>query len=362
MPELRHPPASVGPRRRGFNRPESEHNLWPTAKLSLDSCGLRLTVGTMKQVINPLYPIAEIRGVDDLMDIAVAMEREAEQRYRQLAAEMDRQQELELADVFAELAVLEGEHEAGLRRWAEREGWRKPVPAQFSWQLPETFGSEADGAEARVLTPYRALSIAVRNEERAFSFYSYLAALSPNDRVRERAEALAREELNHVAQLRALRRRAYHADRGGTRGRVAVRSLDHLHAIARGLENGAAEVTRVASQVLAANGHNGAAKLLRTLADEARTRSAEFGAAATTDKGSSISEGARAATLFQPELLTPLGALRLALRDAEEILDTYMSAAEQGSDEAVVHDAQRLAQGAVARLAHLRALLIDVED
>lgn len=45
---------------------------------------------------------------------------------------------------------------------------------------PETFDSDAAAEikNSKLLTPYRALATAVRNEERAFAFWSYLAAFA----------------------------------------------------------------------------------------------------------------------------------------------------------------------------------------
>ena len=51
-------------------------------------------------------------------------------------------------------------------------------------------------------TPYRALAMAVRNEERAFAFWSYVAAYSEDSEIKKAAEAMAREELGHVSTLR----------------------------------------------------------------------------------------------------------------------------------------------------------------
>ena len=52
------------------------------------------------------------------------------------------------------------------------------------------------------MTPYRVLTIAVRNEERAFAFWSYVAAHADGEEVRLAAETMAKEELEHVAAFR----------------------------------------------------------------------------------------------------------------------------------------------------------------
>ena len=68
----------------------------------------------------------------------------------------------------------------------------------------------------RLVTPYQTLSIAVRNEERAFAFWSYVSADAADPAIRREAERMAGEELQHVARLRGERRRAFHEARART--------------------------------------------------------------------------------------------------------------------------------------------------
>lgn len=302
----------------------------------------------MRPVINPIYPIEDVASVDELMAIAVGMEREAAERYEQLAAEMETRGDSELAELFHRLAALERDHESGIGRWAERQGLKHPVAATFAWRMPETFDDE----DAYSLTPYRALSIAVRNEERAFAFYTYLSAMAPDDTVRARAEALAREELNHVGQLRMLRRRAFHMERQPPRAARRARTLDELRTLAAGFAAASAQVDEAAAIVLAQAGEGEAATLVRRLAGPSGTAAAP---------GSNAAEGALAAGLLEPGALTTEGALRLALRDADEVTDAYMAAAEQAGDEEVMRQAQALAEQALGRAAVLRTLIDERE-
>ncbi|MBC7908123.1 MAG: ferritin family protein [Rhodospirillaceae bacterium] len=309
-------------------------------------------------MINPLYPIPEISSVDELMAIAVGMEHEAASRYDDLAQAMDNCGETELAALFRHMAELEREHEAGLSRWADREGRPAPLPMTYAWHLPETFGDEAEGAQAHTLTPYNALGIAVRNEERAFTFYSYLAALAEDDTTRLRAEALAREELKHVHQLRMLRRRAFHMEREAPRAFRRARDTTELARLAHGLEHAAAGLDDAMAAVLEAAGASAAAVLLCQQADAARLRAMRF-SGARPSAGSRAAEGARASGLLEPGALTADGALKLSLRNAEEIAEAYMATAEHALDGQLMHEAQELAEAAVARLAVVRSLIDD---
>lgn len=313
----------------------------------------------MGNPINPAYPIAAIADVEELMDIAEGMEQEAMLRYEQLAQVMERRHEPEMSALFRDLAALEHDHAEGIARWAVREGLPRPTPRNFAWQMPETFGAEAEGAEAHLLTPYRALGIAVRNEERAFSFYSYLAAMAPDKAVRQKAEALAREELNHVAQLRSLRRRAYHATGHPNRDlRAAVTDLASLLRLARGLDRGSADVERAAAAAIEGQSPEAAAVLQRLAEKDGQKAGGMQGA----EPESGTAAGARAAGLLAPNMLTPSGALRLALRNAEEVLEIHMTTAERATDEAVMRAAQIHGEAAVERLALIRSLLDDVTE
>ncbi len=311
----------------------------------------------VKPAMNPTYPVAVLHSIDELMDIAVAMEDEAAQRYDDLASRMGVQGEADLAALFRQLAELERRHGRGLVAWTQREERRAPVPKAFRWQLPETFGDES-GSEP--LTPHRALSIAVRNEERAFAFYTYLAAQAADDEVvRMRAESLAREELNHVSQLRQLRRRSWRSqEAGGPPRPKAVHNLMQLRELAHGLEAAAAEIGAHAARALADAGRDDAATMLRTYAAECRKRSAALWHPPVDEAratGSAAAEAARAAGLLLPGHLTADGALRLACRDAEEVLEAYLAIADAAHEEDLLVAAQHLAEAALARLVLIRA-------
>lgn len=304
----------------------------------------------MAAFINPVYPIASIGSLEEMMAIATGMEHEAANRYEELAARMDGR-DTELARLFRSLAEMEREHEHGIGRWAVREGLPVPEAKTFSWRMPETFGDEAGVP----LTAYEALGIAVRNEERAFTFYAYLAALSEDDEVRSRAEALAREELEHVNQLRVMRRRAFHMDRPPPRGLRRARTLAEWPALVAGLEQGSAALDRLVSDILDREGDPDCAALLRQEAEKAAARQGGF--AGQPGPATPAFAGARAAGLLDGATLTRDGALRLSLRNAEEVADAYMATAEHASDEDLMREAQEMARHAIARAALIRTIL-----
>lgn len=154
--------------------------------------------------------VPDIETPEDLFAVATAMEHEAAGRYRQLAARMEAAGAADLAALFRRLEVMEAEHEDGLGAWATREGVTPATTLSFRWDMPEGLDDAAlddVGGEA-ALTPWKALDLAVHNEERAFAFYVNVAAKTGDPRVRAHAEHMGEEELAHVALLRLERRRA----------------------------------------------------------------------------------------------------------------------------------------------------------
>lgn len=158
-------------------------------------------------------PQASAIDLAELVGIAHAIEVAAIERYRWLAEEMARRGEAETAEAFRKLEAEERRHSAAVDAWAAALGQAVP-DASFDWRLPpEVAQSWEEAAASALLTPYRALAIAVDNEQRAFAFYTYLAARAEDPAVAREAEALARQELEHAAVLRTWRRAAWRRDR-----------------------------------------------------------------------------------------------------------------------------------------------------
>ncbi len=273
-------------------------------------------------------PSGTLASLDELFALADAMEREAANRYSELAEEMRRQERSDLASVFADLAAAEREHVDSIARWSQSRSGKPPDPALVRWSAPETIDGDAavEITGSKLMTPYRALAVAVRNEERAFAFWSYLAAFAKDREVKSAAEAMAGEELAHVAILRKARRRAYRMEAVATRPEVSAAQLD-----AGVLER------RLASRIeqLAA-GHDAiqAARICE-LADEARSMSLE----------------ANGFGKFPSDL-----ELRDAGTIAEALADAYLKEAESGDDPARLDKLQTLAARSITRLAWLRSL------
>ena len=272
-------------------------------------------------------PAGTLQSLGELFALANAMEREAADRYTALAADMQRQEKLDLATVFAELAAAEREHVDSVARWSQSRLGKPPDPALVRWEAPETFDSEsaAEITTSRLMTPYRALSMAVRNEERAFAFWSYVAGFTEDPEIRKAAEAMAREELGHVATLRKERRRAYHSEhdtlRAGQQGHIDAAVLER----------------RLAAQI---------ADLAHRLEGEPGNRARELHRETTKMTALAAGIGRFPVSLEQSDAQTI----------AETLVDAYLDGAENSEAPDRLESLQGLAERAIARLAWLRAL------
>jgi rubrerythrin len=123
------------------------------------------------------------RRIEEIMATAHALEDAAVQRYRKLAAAMRAVAHEDVAQVFDDLTAEEEQHVLSVEKMTRKLLQRMPADCVVRWVLPETFGADEAGPPA-LLTPYKALSIAVRAEERAFAFWSYVAANAAAEPVR----------------------------------------------------------------------------------------------------------------------------------------------------------------------------------
>jgi len=275
-------------------------------------------------------PAGAVTSLTELFAIAYAMEQEAAGRYAAIATRMRSEGESALAAVFESLAADERGHIDKILDWSRRNRGEAPDPAKLRWTLPETFDDEgAATRDPRLQSAHRVLSMAVRNEERAFAFWSYVAAHAGLPEIRKAAEALAHEELGHVALLRRERRKVFHLERDQRLADEAGRPS--------GLDAAALERRLADALDAAARGDAPRSATLRKLATRARSQAEQIERSAAT-----ISAAPLPANLDAP----------LAL--AELLVERYLEAADKAADETEMTLAQSLAAQAIDRLTWLR--------
>jgi rubrerythrin len=278
-------------------------------------------------------PADSVKSLEELFAIAAAMEQEAAARYAEIAARMRQEGDPALADVFERLSADEQGHLDEVVSWSRKVKGRSPDPASIRWEIPETFDDEGVAtAHPRLLSAYRALSIAVRNEERAFAFWSYVAAHAEASEIRQAAETMAHEELGHVSILRRERRSAFHAERGQQQaGSTEDEGGKDLAVLERRLAD--------LLDPFVAKASSGESARLEGFAAEARHHADELRRSPITVSGGWIAG------------MPPDDPVALA----EFLVDRYLEAGDALHDEQALERVQALAGRAIARLAWLRA-------
>ena len=139
-----------------------------------------------------------IQSPTELYAHAIAIEREAAERYSELAERMDDEGREELARVFALLAQMEAEHLETLERRTAGLALPEITPGKYHWLdngAPETAGHEL---VFRLMTPRQALAIALHAERRAQAFFERVAWSADDPALRALAREMMAEELGHV--------------------------------------------------------------------------------------------------------------------------------------------------------------------
>jgi rubrerythrin len=281
-------------------------------------------------------PAGTVKSLEELFAIAAAMESEAATRYAEIGERMRREGDPSLASVFERLSADEMGHLDRVVHWSNRTKGRNPDPALIRWEMSETFDDEGVAlAHPRLVTAYRALSMAVRNEERAFAFWSYVAAHAQSTEVRQAAETMTHEELEHVSILRRERRNAFHADRRHHEGHDGQEATDLA-----ALEHRLADLLEPLVHKVSLN----EAGRLSGFVEEARRNAVEL-------DGVSV-------PIAVSMLEIPNGPIALA----EMLTDRYLEAGDSLKDADVLALVQELASRAIVRLAWLRADLPELHD
>lgn len=132
---------------------------------------------------------------------AVALEREAEERYTELAEMMEAHANRDTAKVFREMARFSKLHAHEISNRTKNLEIAKLKSWEFRWRLPPEVGDYAQDGTDYLMTPLHALTYARANEVRGMEFYRTAAEHAQNEDVRRFASRCADEEEEHVAAL-----------------------------------------------------------------------------------------------------------------------------------------------------------------
>ena len=139
-----------------------------------------------------------IRTAAELYAHAIVIEREAAQRYAELAERMADLGNEAVAELFGRLAGFEAEHLETLLRRTDGVALPEFAADEYRWLdagAPETVAREL---VFRLLTPHQALKIALAAEKRAQAFFEHVLVTADDPALRALAKEMAAEELEHV--------------------------------------------------------------------------------------------------------------------------------------------------------------------
>lgn len=142
-----------------------------------------------------------IASAPELYAHAIAIEREAAERYTEFSQRMLDLGNEAVATVFATLARFETEHLMALERRTEGVALPQLTGHQYRWLdagAPETAARELI---FRLMTPYDALRIALGAETRAHAFFTQVLITTGDPALRALAREMAADEAEHIAMV-----------------------------------------------------------------------------------------------------------------------------------------------------------------
>jgi rubrerythrin len=146
----------------------------------------------------------DIASVPELMAHAYAIEAEAEERYLDLAGQMETHNNPEVAALFRKLAEYEGLHAQHILAEAPDITLPEIAPWDFKWLSAES-PELVDLLEIHYLmTPQQALMLALAAEEAAFRFFDRLARNANDADIKKMAADFAEEEREHIQMVQAM--------------------------------------------------------------------------------------------------------------------------------------------------------------
>lgn len=135
----------------------------------------------------------------EFMAQALAMERDAADRYNDFADALETHNNHEVAALFRTMAGYEAKH---AERIMAEMGWKEaPPPPRQAVCVPGMENPETGPFDEvhYLMQPWHALQLALAAEKRAQAFFAVLARMSTSEAVRKAALELQAEEAEHVA-------------------------------------------------------------------------------------------------------------------------------------------------------------------
>ena len=139
-----------------------------------------------------------LENIAELFAHALAIEVEAEERYRDLAAQMEVHNNPDVAALFRRLADVEGLHAKQISERVKNLHLPEPSPWDYQWQDDEPPESLDVLDIHYMMTPFHALRLVLEAERNAFAFFEHISLTSADPEIRKLADEMAEEEREHV--------------------------------------------------------------------------------------------------------------------------------------------------------------------
>jgi len=149
----------------------------------------------------------------DVLDIAIQVEQEAEDNYEQLSDWLESDRNTEAAAFFKKMAGFEARHRQQLA--ARREAKFGDAPARHSDRAVWEVEQPDYDAIGKALTLEQAFELAMDSERRAGNYYGEALEYASDPEVIELFQALRKAEEDHLRMLRQQRERQL-GDRSGS--------------------------------------------------------------------------------------------------------------------------------------------------
>ena len=148
-----------------------------------------------------------IRSTEELLAHAIAIEREAAERYAELGERMGDLGNDLVAELFLRLARLEKDHEQELLQRAAGLNLPALSRGEYAWLDDGSPERAPHDLVLNLLTPRSALQIALQAEERAAAFFESARKQAADPALAAMAAEMAAEEGVHIAWVKSAIRR-----------------------------------------------------------------------------------------------------------------------------------------------------------
>jgi len=139
-------------------------------------------------------------SLPEFLALSIALERETEERYLELADMMEAHLNLDTANVFRDMARFSKMHGDEITERAKHVQLPKLKSWTYRWRPPAHEVGDDEGIHY-LMTPWHALQYARENEFRGMDFYRKAAENSLDEEVRRLGNEFAAEEMEHVEAL-----------------------------------------------------------------------------------------------------------------------------------------------------------------